>query len=278
MKLHTINTGLFKLDGGAMFGVVPKSMWQKLNPPDDFNMCTWAMRCLLIEDGKRLILIDTGIGNKQDDKFRSHFMPHGNDTLYNSIRKKGFEPEDITDVVLTHLHFDHCGGAVNINDGKPILAFPNAIYWSSQQHWDWAINPNPREKASFLKENIIPIQENGNLKFIETNDFNHPFISFEKVNGHTESMILVHIETNKYNLSYCADLIPSIHHIRLPFVMAYDVRPLETLKEKASFLSTALQKKSILMFEHDPIIECCTIKETDNGIVFDYSFPLTEID
>jgi glyoxylase-like metal-dependent hydrolase (beta-lactamase superfamily II) len=277
VKLHTINTGLFKLDGGAMFGVVPKSMWQKLNPPDDFNMCTWAMRCLLIEDGKRLILRDTGIGNKQDDKFRSHFMPHGNDSLFGSIRKKGFEPEDITDVILTHLHFDHCGGAVNIKNEKPKLAFPNAIYWSSQQHWDWAINPNPREKASFLKENILPIQENGNLKFIENSDFNHPFISFEKVNGHTESMILVHIQTKKYNLSYCADLIPSIHHIRMPFIMAYDVRPLETLKEKAAFLNTALEKKSILMFEHDPKIECCTLKETDNGIVFDYSFPLTEI-
>lgn len=277
MKLHTINTGFFKLDGGAMFGVVPKSMWQKLNPPDDFNMCTWAMRCLLIEDGERLILIDTGLGNKQDDKFRSHFYPHGDDSLLKSIRSKGFEPEDITDVILTHLHFDHCGGAVNTINEKPILAFKNANYWSSEQHWNWAIDPNPREKASFLKENILPIQQSGQLKFIENDSFNHPKISFEKVNGHTESMILVNIETTNFVLSYAADLIPSIHHIRMPFVMAYDVRPLETLKEKANFLSTALQKKSVIMFEHDPINECCTLKQTDNGIVFDYAFPLQEL-
>lgn len=277
MKLHTINTGFFKLDGGAMFGVVPKSMWQKLNPPDDFNMCTWAMRCLLIEDGKRLILIDTGLGDKQDEKFKSHFYPHGSDNLIKSIRSKGYEPEEITDVVLTHLHFDHCGGAVSLSNGKSELTFKNATYWSSEQHWNWAINPNPREKASFLKENILPIQSSGNLKFIENNEFNHPSINFEKVNGHTESMILVHIETPQFNLSYSADLIPSIHHIRMPFVMAYDVRPLETLKEKASFLKTAIEKKSILMFEHDPINECCTLKETENGIVFDYSFPLNEL-
>lgn len=277
MKLHTIDTGLFKLDGGAMFGVVPKSMWKKLNPPDDNNMCTWAMRCLLIEDGNRLILVDTGLGTKQDEKFRSHFYPHGSETLKDSIQKKGYSCDDITDVVLTHLHFDHCGGAIDRVQDKLIPAFKNAAYWSSKAHWDWANHPNPREKASFLQENILPIQTSGQLNFFEEADFNHPNIRFEQVFGHTESMTLVHIQTGEHLLSYAADLIPSHHHIRMPYVMAYDVRPLETLKEKRHFLERALKEKAVLMFEHDPTVECATLKETENGIVFDLCFPLNEI-
>ena len=277
MKLHVINTGNFKLDGGAMFGVVPKTMWEKLNPPDANNMCTWAMRCLLIEDGQRLILVDTGLGTKQDEKFRSHFHPHGNDTLKGSIQKKGYSCDDITDVVLTHLHFDHCGGAIDRVKDDLIPAFKNATYWSSKAHWDWANHPNPREKASFLKENIVPIQEHGQLKFFEEHDFNHSAIRFEHVNGHTESMTLVHINTGKFILSYAADLIPSHHHIRMPYVMAYDVRPLDTLKEKRHFLERTLEENAIIMFEHDPTVECATIKQTENGIVFDSCLSLNEI-
>jgi glyoxylase-like metal-dependent hydrolase (beta-lactamase superfamily II) len=267
MKLHTINTGLFKLDGGAMHGVVPKSMWRKVNPADENNMCTWAMRCLLIEDGNKLILVDTGMGNKQDDKFFSHFQPHGNDTLQKSIEAKGFSMNDVTDVFLTHLHFDHCGGAVIKNGDKLETTFSNAIYWSNKTHWQSAINPNAREKASFLKENILPIQESGQLKFYNQDE--HPlgdFFSIRIVQGHTDSMMLPVIQYNDKTILYCTDLMPSIAHISLPWVMGYDMRPLDTLNEKESILNEAVNNNWILMFEHDPTNECCSLQKTDRGI------------
>jgi glyoxylase-like metal-dependent hydrolase (beta-lactamase superfamily II) len=268
MKLYTINTGFFKLDGGAMFGVVPKSMWQKLNPPDENNLCTWAMRCLLIEDGNRLILVDTGMGNKQDAKFMSHYYLHGDDTLDNSLNKNGFSRDDITDVFLTHLHFDHCGGAI-IRDGEKLIpAFKNATYWSNERHWNWAVYPNDREKASFLKENILPIKESGQLKFVDIKEgisfSDHINIRF--VYGHTDAMMLPQIQYKGKIIVYMADLLPSIAHIPLPYIMAYDMIPLQTLKEKKAFLEEAVQNNYILYFEHDPVNECCTLQNTEKGI------------
>lgn len=279
MKLYSINAGHFKLDGGAMFGVVPKSMWKKLNPPDENNMCNWAMRCLLIEDEGRLILIDNGMGNKQDEKFFGHYYLNGEDTLEKSLAKYGFSKEDITDVFLTHLHFDHCGGSIEIVDEKFVPAFSNATYWSNENHWKWATMPNDREKASFLKENILPIQESGKLKFIETKEG----IEFTKnvnlrfVNGHTESMMLPQINYKDKTIIYMADLLPSVAHIPIPYVMAYDTRPLETLKEKKSFLTEALEKDYILFFEHDREIECCNLQQTEKGIRSKYTFQLETI-
>jgi glyoxylase-like metal-dependent hydrolase (beta-lactamase superfamily II) len=278
MKLHSINTGLFKLDGGAMFGVVPKSIWNKLNPADNNNMCTWAMRCMLIETGNKLILIDTGIGSKQDDKFFSFYYLHGEDTLQKSLNTLGFSAEDITDVILTHLHFDHVGGAVERNkDGKLLPAFKNATYWSHESHWQWATNPNDREKASFLKENFMPIQESGQLKFLnaETNLFEG--FSFELSNGHTESMIIPIIEYKGGKIAYMADLIPSAAHIPVPYVMGYDVRPLDTMKEKKTFLQTAAEKNYFLFFEHDPLIECVSLQITEKGIRQKEALKLEEV-
>lgn len=278
MQLYTIDTGFFKLDGGAMFGVVPKSMWQKLNEPDKNNMCSWAMRCLLIEQGNRLVLIDTGMGYKQDDKFKSHYYPHGDATLKKSLKKHGFHPTDITDVFLTHLHFDHCGDAVELDkNGKPQLTFPNATYWSSSKHWDWALNPNPREKASFLKENLLPISESGQLKFIENESLGLEGFSTHFVNGHTESMMLCDIAYKGQVVSYAADLIPSSHHIKMPYVMAYDIRPLDTLEEKAVYLERAYENNHILMFEHDKDIECGTLRRTERGIIFDKPLKLSDL-
>ena len=272
MKIHVIETGLFKLDGGAMFGVVPKSLWQKTNPADDNNMCTWALRCLLIEDGKRLMLVDTGIGDKQSEKFFSHYHLQGNDTLIGSIRKVGFHEDDITDVMLTHLHFDHCGGAVAWNtqkDGyRPV--FKNAIYWSNEAHWQWATEPNAREKASFLAENIVPIQESGQLKFVErTGSFStevFPNIDLLFVDGHTDSMMIPHIPYNGKTLVFMADLLASVGHIPLPYVMGYDTRPLLTLSEKELFLNTTADNGYVLFFEHDSVNECCTLQHTDKGV------------
>lgn len=279
MNLHTINTGLFKLDGGAMFGVVPKSIWQRSNPADANNMCTWAMRCLLIEDGDRLILIDNGIGDKQDEKFLGHYYLHGDDTLDKSLAAKGFSRDDITDVFLTHLHFDHCGGSIVREGDKLRPAFKNAFYWSNAKHWDWAVNPNDREKASFLKENILPIQESGQLRFVEDRDgvaFNDG-IQVRFAYGHTDAMMLPQIQYKDKTIIYVADLLPSVGHIPLPYVMAYDMFPLQTLKEKKAFLNEAADQNYILYLEHDPIHECCTLQQTEKGVRLDQTFKLADI-
>lgn len=279
MKLHAIETGLFKLDGGAMFGVVPKSIWNKTNPADENNLCTWAMRCLLIEDGDRLILIDTGIGNKQDEKFLKHYYLHGNDNLDQSLAAKGFQKSDITDVFLTHLHFDHVGGAVVREGDKLRPAFKNAFYWSNEQHWNWAVEPNEREKASFLKENILPIQESGQLRFIENKDgveFQDG-IKIRFAYGHTDAMMLPQIEYKGRTIVYMADLLPSTSHIPLPYVMSYDMFPMKTLAEKKAFLQEAAEKNYILFLEHDAQNECCTVKVTEKGIRLDETFTLASI-
>lgn len=268
MNLHVIHAGMFKLDGGAMFGVVPKSMWNKLNKADDNNMCSWAMRCLLIEDGNRLILIDNGMGNKQDAKFFGHYFLHGDYSLDQSLQDKGFTKDDITDVFLTHLHFDHCGGSIVYNNQKNVYepAFKNATYWSHSKHWQWAVQPNAREKASFLKENILPIEESGQLKFYDINNDLPSFFGVEMVSGHTESMMLPTIQYKDYSILFVADLFPSAAHIPLPFIMAYDTRPLLTLNEKELILNNAITKKTVLFFEHDPSIECCNLEQTERGI------------
>jgi glyoxylase-like metal-dependent hydrolase (beta-lactamase superfamily II) len=279
MKLHAIETGLFKLDGGAMFGVVPKSIWNKTNPADENNLCTWAMRCLLIEDGDRLILIDTGIGNKQDEKFLKHYYLHGNDNLDQSLAAKGFQKSDITDVFLTHLHFDHVGGAVVREGDKLRPAFKNAFYWSNEQHWNWAVEPNEREKASFLKENILPIQESGQLRFIENKEgveFQDG-ITIKFAHGHTDAMMLPQIEYKGRTIVYMADLLPSTGHIPLPYVMSYDMFPMKTLAEKKAFLQEAAEKNFILFLEHDAENECCTVKVTEKGIRLDETFTLASI-
>ena len=268
MNIHIIDTGFFKLDGGAMFGVVPKTLWNKHNPADEKNLCNWAMRCLLVEDGDRLILIDTGLGDKQDEKFFGFYDLHGDATLLSSIRKKGFEPEDITDVILTHLHFDHVGGAVKYNQDRSRLVpvFPNATYWSNDDHWQWAVNPNPREKASFLKENILPIQESGQLKYIEKGSSPFANIDFIHVDGHTEQMMLPVIRYQDQKILYVADLLPSSFHIPLPWIMSYDVRPLLTMQEKEQVLQMAVDEKCILLFEHDPLYQAAVVEQTEKGI------------
>lgn len=279
MKLYSINTGHFKLDGGAMFGVVPKSIWNKLNPADDNNMCSWALRCLLIEESNRLILIDNGMGTKQDAKFFGYYYLHGNDSLEKSLNKHGFTSSDITDMVLTHLHFDHCGGSINYNSDRTKLepAFKNAKYYCNAKHWEWATNPNPREKASFLKENIMPIKESGQLQYIDTNSSLIDGLSFMEVNGHTEGMMLPLIKYKETTVAYMADLIPSVGHLPIPYVMGYDVRPLETLKEKESILNMAYEKNWNLFFEHDPTIECITLEKTEKGIRKKESFLLQDL-
>ncbi|GAC1380576.1 MAG: MBL fold metallo-hydrolase [Ginsengibacter sp.] len=279
MNLHVINTGFFKLDGGAMFGVVPKSIWNKLNPADENNLCNWAMRCLLIEDGNRLILIDNGMGNKQDEKFFGHYYLNGDDTLEKSLKVKGFHKDDITDVFLTHLHFDHCGGSVEKQDDKFKTAFKNAAYWTNKDHWNWAINPNDREKASFLKENILPIQESGQLNFIDIHENVHfkDNIKIQFVKGHTDAMMIPHIKYKDRTIVYMADLLPSVAHIPIPYIMAYDTRPLVTLDEKKSFITEAEKNKYILFFEHDKDIECCTLRQTEKGIRSDETFKLSDL-
>ncbi|MEY4927034.1 MAG: hypothetical protein RI894_1470 [Bacteroidota bacterium] len=281
MQLHTINTGFFKLDGGAMFGVVPKSMWHKLNAPDENNMCRWAMRCLLVQtDDKRNILIDTGLGDKQDAKFRSHFYPHGSDTLLNSLAQKGLQPDDITDVVLTHFHFDHVGGAVKRNDKNEYLpTFPKAKYWTNDAHYAWAFAPNPREKASFLKENFVPLFEHGVLQQVEVQQgmklFDNFYLDFAF--GHTEALINPRITVGDKTVFYCADLLASAAHIGLPYVMSYDIRPLQTMKEKDLMLRQAAEQSWILYLEHDPVNECCTVRLNEKGqIVLDKTMTLAE--
>lgn len=278
MKLYTINTGYFKLDGGAMFGVVPKSMWNKLNPADDNNMCTWALRCLLIEDGGRLMLVDNGIGDKQDAKFMGHYYLHGDDTLDKSLAKHGFNRDDITDVFLTHLHFDHCGGSIKKEGEKFVPAFKNAIYWSNERHWNWATAPNEREKASFLKENILPIQESGQLKFVENSlDDLMGNIEIVQAFGHTDAMMLPKIQYKGKSIVFMADLLPSAAHIPIPFIMGYDMFPLTTLIEKKSFLKEAQENDYVLFFEHDPLIECCSLQLTEKGVRPKDYFNLSEL-
>lgn len=281
MKLHVINTGFFKLDGGAMFGVVPKTLWQRTNPADENNLCTWAMRCLLIEHENRLILVDNGIGDKQDAKFLGHYHLHGDDSLHKSLKAAGFEASDITDMFLTHLHFDHCGGGVVYTDAdrhKTELVFKNALYWSNTEHLQWAIDPNAREKASFLKENILPMQESGQLNFIPMEGVS-PFPGMEIlfVDGHTEKQMLPKLQYKGRTLVFMADLVPSVGHIPLPYVMGYDVRPLMTLDEKERILRQAADENWVLFFEHDPLNECCTVKHTEKGVRLDETFPLSAL-
>ena len=279
MNLHVIQTGYFKLDGGAMFGVVPKSIWQRTNPADDNNLCSWAMRCLLVEDGNRLVLIDTGVGDKQSEKFFSYYYLHGEESLMSSLKNAGFGSEEVTDVILTHLHFDHCGGAVKrVGEEKYAPAFPNARYWSNTDHWNWAENPNPRERASFLQENFKPLESNDQLKFLnpgQESPFNN--ISVLYMDGHTEKQMLPKIQYKGRTLVFAADLIPSVGHIPLAYVMGYDVRPLVTMKEKDEFLKEAARNNYILYFEHDPVNECCTVKETERGIRVHETFPLKDL-
>lgn len=278
MNLYTIDTGFFKLDGGAMFGVVPKSIWNKLNPSDEKNLCTWAMRCLLIQDNNKLILVDNGIGDKQDQSFLRHYYLHGDQTLELSLKKAGFCAEDITDVFLTHLHFDHCGGSIRKKNEKLELAFPNAKYWSNESHWNWAVQPNKREGASFLKENIIPIQESGHLSFLNPGQAS-PFNDIEVyyVDGHTEKQMLPLIKYKDKTIVFVADLIPSSGHLPIPYVMGYDIRPLISMEEKEKFLRRAVDNNYILFFEHDPLIECCTLQDTAKGVRIKDVLSLSEI-
>lgn len=278
MTLHVINTGFFKLDGGAMFGVVPKTIWQKTNPADENNLCSWSMRCLLIEDGNQLILIDNGLGDKQDSKFFSHYFLHGNDSLENSLHDKGFTTSDVTDMFLSHLHFDHCGGGVKRKGDKFALTFEHATYWTNQEHWQWATQPNARERASFLTENILPMQESGHLKFLEVHAPS-PFQQFDifYASGHTEKMMIPKIRYKNHTICFMADLLPSVGHIPLPYVMGYDTRPLITLEEKSRFLNEAADHGYILFLEHDPVHECCTVKHTEKGVRLDRTFKLSEL-
>ena len=280
MHLYTIDTGFFKLDGGAMYGVVPKSIWKNLNPADDNNMCNWAMRCLLIEDGNRLILIDNGLGQKQSDKFFGFYYLNGHQTLDNSLKELGFHRDDITDVVLTHLHFDHCGGSIEWNEDRSKYrpAFKNAIFWSNEQHWQHALNSNPREKASFLTENIVPIEESGQLKFAHNATDVADFINLRTVYGHTEAMMLPQINYKGQTIVFCADLIPSLGHLPVNYVMAYDIKPLESMRDRQLFLDEAISKNYILFFEHDPVNECCTVAKNERGtFVADKVFKLSDI-
>jgi glyoxylase-like metal-dependent hydrolase (beta-lactamase superfamily II) len=280
MTLYPIETGNFKLDGGAMFGVVPKTLWSRTNPADANNMIDIAARSLLIEDGDRLILIDAGTGDKQSEKFFSYYHPWGPHSLDDSLKRAGFHRDDITDVFLTHLHFDHCGGAIRWNKDRTGYqpAFKNAVFWTNEDHWKWATEPNAREKASFLKENILPMQESGQLKFIPRDGA--PFqkqsplgFGILYVDGHTDKQMIPHIQYRGKTLVFMADLLPTVGHIPLPYVMGYDTRPLLTLKEKAAFLNRAVEQEYVLFMEHDAHNECCTLKKTEKGVRLQEAFP-----
>ncbi len=277
MKIYPIETGNFKLDGGAMFGVVPKVIWQRTNPADEKNLVDLTMRCMLIEDGNQLILIDTGLGNKQSDKFFGYYYLSGDATLEKSLKNIGFSMSDITDVFLTHLHFDHCGGAIQWNKDKTGYkpAFDKATYWSNQSHWEWATNPNPREKASFLKENIFPIEESGQLQFV-TEKTSLPF-DILTVDGHTEKQMIPHINYQGKKLVFAADLLPTVGHIPLPYVMGYDTRPLLTMEEKEIFLNKAVDEEYFIFLEHDATNEICTLKRTERGVRLDKTYKFNEI-
>ena len=283
MNLYPINAGNFKLDGGAMFGVVPKSLWQKTNPSDSDNLIDLTARCMLIESGSRLILVDAGMGDKQSEKFFSYYKPWGDDSLVKSINNSGFSIDEITDVFLTHLHFDHCGGATVLNDNNvSVPLFKNAKYWSNKNHWDWATNPNSREKASFLKENLIPIEESGQLCFLDVKSpgFNHyDELGFDVlfVDGHTEKQMIPKVSYNGKEVVFMADLLPTAGHIPLPYIMGYDVRPLTTLEEKRSFLNLAVKEEFCLFLEHDAQNEIITLKETEKGVRFGGSLSLKDL-
>lgn len=277
MKIYPIETGNFKLDGGAMFGVVPKSLWQKTNPADANNMIEMSMRCMLIEDGGRLTLVDTGLGSKQSEKFFSYYYLFGDFSLESSLAKYGFHKDDITDVFLTHLHFDHCGGAIERQNDLLVPAFKNAKFWSNANHWDWAVNPNPREKASFLKENILPIKESGQLNFIADQPVEDVGFDVVFLDGHTEKQMLPKLNYKGKTIVFMADLLPTVGHIPLPYVMGYDTRPLLTLKEKASFLNEAADNNYYLFLEHDAYNEVCTVKHTEKGVRLNETFKFTDI-
>ena len=268
MRIYPIQTGNFKLDGGAMFGVVPKVIWQKTNPADSNNMIEMGMRSMLIEDGNKLILIDTGMGNKQSDKFFGYYYQYGDYSLDTSLASYGFHRDDITDVFLTHLHFDHCGGSIQWNKNQTGYepAFKNAKFWSNQEHWNWATHPNPREKASFLQENILPIQESGQLNFISEKSFQQVGFDVLKMDGHTEKQMLPKVFYQGKTIIFMADLLPTIGHIPVPYVMGYDTRPLLTIKEKEAFLSEAADNEYFLFLEHDAYSEICTVQQTNKGV------------
>ncbi len=284
MKIYPIETGNFKLDGGAMFGVVPKSIWQRTNPADANNMIAMSMRSMLIEDGDRLILIDTGIGNKQSDKFFGYFHLYGNFSLDSSLAQHGFHRDDITDVFLTHLHFDHCGGSIQWNKAHTAYepAFKNATFWSNKNHWQWATQPNPREKASFLKENINPMESSGQLEFIALNDtdfIKNSALGFDIFlpDGHTEKQMIPQIKYQDKTLVFMADLLPTVGHIPLPYIMGYDTRPLLTMQEKEQFLSKAADENYFLFLEHDSVHELCTVKKTEKGVRLDKTYSFDEV-
>ena len=282
MNLYPVNAGNFKLDGGAMFGAVPKTIWNKTNPADQNNLIDIAARCLLIEDGKRLILIDSGMGNKQSEKFFSYYSLWGEDTLERSIKKVGFSIDDVTDVFFTHLHFDHCGGAIKRSGSGFEPVFKNAIYWTNKKHWDWAINPNKREVASFLKENLLPIEETGSLNFIATPCDQFSFVDelgFEVfyADGHTEKQMLPIISHKGQKIAFAGDLIPTAGHVPLPYVMGYDVRPLTTLKEKDLFLNYAADNNVLLLLEHDSVNEVVSLKRTEKGVRVNQTLKCDEI-
>lgn len=279
MKLYSIETGNLKLDGGAMFGVVPKVMWSKKYPADENNLINLAMRCLLVVDGDRKILIDNGIGDKQDEKFLKHFHLNGEDTLEKSLAKHGYTKDDITDMVLTHLHFDHTGGSIEWNEDKTKLipAFKNANYWVSKAQWEWATKPNKREKASFLGENIQPMEESGQLKIIEKEGELFPNFHVKFYNGHTNGQVIPHIKYNGRTVVFMADLLPSTAHIPIPWVMAYDTRPLLTLQEKGKFYEEAVKNNYVLFFEHDIYNECCTLEAAERGPKVKETFRLAEL-
>ncbi|BDB56299.1 MBL fold metallo-hydrolase [Flavobacterium ammonificans] len=273
MKLYPIESGNFKLDGGAMFGVVPKTIWNKTNPADNNNLIDIAARCLLIEDGNRLILIDTGMGNKQSEKFYGYYSLWGNHSIDKSLAKYGFHRDDITDVFMTHLHFDHCGGSIQWNKDKTGYepAFKNATFWSNENHWQWATEPNVREKASFLKENIIPMQESGQLRFIQRPESD--FLSKSDlgfgilfVDGHTEKQMIPHIQYQDKTIVFCADLLATAGHIPIPYVMGYDTRPLLTMPEKTKFMNMAAENNFYLFLEHDAHNEIITVEKTEKGV------------
>jgi len=277
MEIFAVEAGNFKLDGGAMFGVVPKVMWNKLYPADENNLCNWAMRCLLVIDGDRKILIDNGIGNKQDEKFLKHYYLNGDDSLEKSLSKLSYSFDDITDVVLTHLHFDHCGGSIKYNENKELVpAFPNATFHTSKQQWDWATNPNRREKASFLKENILPMQESGKLNLFEKEHELFPNFEVKLFDGHTNGQVIPIINVNGQKFAYAGDLFPSTAHIPMPYIMSYDTKPLVTLADKKRFFIDAMKENYIIIFEHDIYNECCTLQKTEKGIREKDTFSLSE--